>query len=213
MVNKIYTLELNTSRDGENEYDATMVPFNESDKVCYYFSNPKIYPFNLLPKIMYFEANFNYIPEIDIPFTNTSITIMSKNTLRIFEKFDNTILTVPIVMIDDTWVGDKFDIKGNINPDIPTNIDYVAIRLSEHKSYFDYEHSYYRPLRSNPSLPGRIKKLVLKEPDNGFPNLFRIEEKASLFFISDNVKTALEDAGIKGCFFEEVEVSLRNKYV
>jgi hypothetical protein len=47
----------------------------------------------------------------------------------------------------------------------------------------------------------------LKEPLGGFSALFRVDVISSSLFISQSAKEALEAAGIKGCVFEEVEVS------
>ena len=59
-------------------------------------------------------------------------------------------------------------------------------------------------------MPGRITKLVLKEPKEGFPEIFRIREKASELFVLEIFKNKIEESSIKGCFFEEVEVAYGN---
>jgi hypothetical protein len=86
------------------------------------------------------------------------------------------------------------------------NEDYVSLQLLEHVDGIDHERSEFRP-RLNSDLPPYISNLVLKEPVNGFPPIFRLNrigEDGSLF-ISPTAKEALEEAGIKGLDFTEYE--------
>lgn len=56
-------------------------------------------------------------------------------------------------------------------------------------------------------FPTLVSKYVFKEPKDGFPPLFRVFEKPSSIFISEEAKKVLEANNIKGCIFEEVEVT------
>jgi len=208
MSKKVYKLDWDYGHSGDTERDAFHISFKGDDKVMYYFSSPEIYGSELLPSEILFQANFRLIPSYDYPLTDLQIPIISRQMYDVLKRIGLTDhLVVPVIMIDDSYLGDRFQSEGFLSPDVPTNNDYLALRLSSLQSYFDSEKSDYRPLRSNPKAPGRIKKLVLKEPLGGFSALFRVDVISSSLFISQSAKEALEAAGIKGCVFEEVEVS------
>lgn len=87
------------------------------------------------------------------------------------------------------------------------NENYISLQLLEHIDGIDYEQTEFTP-RLNSNLPPYITNLVLKEPVDGFPPIFRLKseggEDGSLF-ISSTAKKALEEAGIKGLDFTEYE--------
>jgi hypothetical protein len=93
-----------------------------------------------------------------------------------------------------------------IEPGGEFNEDYVGLQLLEHIDVIDYEHSEFRP-RINPDRIPHITNLVLKEPVNGFPPIFRLNraDKRSTLYVSPAAKVALEEAGIKGLGFTEYE--------
>lgn len=94
-----------------------------------------------------------------------------------------------------------------IEPGGEFNEDYVGLQLLEHVDGIDYEHSEFRP-RQNPNLPPYITNLILKEPIDGFPPIFRLESEGGeevYLFVSPVAKEALEEAGIKGLRFTEYE--------
>ena len=72
---------------------------------------------------------------------------------------------------------------------------------------FDYENSDFKPLRSNPNMPGVIKRLILRRPNNGFPPIFKIIEKSSDLFLSEEAKDSLLENDIKGCVFTPIDVN------
>jgi hypothetical protein len=86
------------------------------------------------------------------------------------------------------------------------NEDYVGLQLLEHIDVIDYEHSEFKP-RRNPNRIPYITNLVLKEPVNGFPPVFRLNraDETSSLYVSPAAKEALEEAGIKGLRFTEHE--------
>lgn len=205
---KIFKLALDTYRDSDPAYDAVMIPDEGSEKFRYYFSNPNLYGLECLPTIIYFLANFKYIPSIDVPFTDSGLFIISEKFINLlYEYVFLDFSAVPVVMIDDTFLDDKFDSERELLKDVPSIDSYFAVRLGKLKSYFDFENSEFRPMRSNPKIPGRIKNLVLKEPEEGFPSLFRTIEASSTIFITSELKSLLEENKIQGCKFEEVEVT------
>ena len=94
--------------------------------------------------------------------------------------------------------------EGNITPLAGEfNEDYVSLQLLEHVDGIDYERSEFRP-RLNPNRPPYITNLVLKEPIDGFPPIFRLKSEGGeevYLFVSPTAKEALEEAGIKGLDF------------
>ncbi len=101
----------------------------------------------------------------------------------------------------------RHDYKGPaIEPGGEFNQDYVGLQLLEHVDGIDHEHSEFRP-RMNPKRQPQITNLVLKEPSNGFPPIFRLNraDESSTLFVSPAAKAALEAAGIKGLGFTEYE--------
>ncbi len=204
----VYKLDWDYNHSGDTERDAFHIPFKDDDKVMHYFASPEIYGKELLPTEILFQANFNLVPAYDYPLTDLQIPVL---TTRMYDILSGLGLgehnIIPVIMIDDTYLGERFLPDGSLSPNTPVNKDYVALRLGSLRDYFDREKSDYRPLRSNPNAPGRIKKLVLKEPISGFPSVFRVDVISSSLFVSEKAKNALETAGIKGCVFEEVEVS------
>lgn len=83
------------------------------------------------------------------------------------------------------------------------NEDYVGLQLLDHADVIDYEHTQFRP-RLNTNLPPYITRLVLKEPVEGFPPIFRMKSEGGEevdLFVSSMAKEALEEAGIKGIEF------------
>jgi hypothetical protein len=211
-VKKVYKVNWDFEHSGDMERDAFHISFPDDDKIMYFFSSPEMYSEDLLPKEILFQANFNLIPNYDYPLTDLQIPILSVrmlNTLEEIRCFDY--YAVPVIMIDDTYMEERFNEDGNLNIKVPTNKDYVAVRLSNLLDSFDYENSDFRALRSNPKAPGRIKKLVLKEPKLGFPPMFRVNVISSTLFVSEEAKIALEQNKIKGCVFEEVEITPFNQ--
>jgi hypothetical protein len=94
-----------------------------------------------------------------------------------------------------------------IEPGGEFNEDYVSLQLLEHTDGIDYEQSEFRP-RLNPNRPPQITNLILKEPIDGFPPIFRLKSEGGeevYLFVSPTAKAALEEAGIKGLGFTEYE--------
>lgn len=208
-MSKVFRLDFDYNHSGDGERDAFHVPFDEEQNISVYMIDTKLYESNLLPEKIYFQANFNLIPEYDYPLTDINIPIMSKNMLNIVQKIgDFNFELVPIIMIDDTYLGERFDNDNNLISTVPINDDYIAVRLTDGLyDYLDMDNSVYRPSRVNPNIPSRVRKVVLKEPQNGFPPIFRVKYTPSSLFLSNAAKEALEKANVKGCVFVPVETS------
>ena len=155
------------------------------------------------------QGNFNVIPQnTDYPIVDIAIPLMSKKMILLIEQGSHVQLNkVDATIIDDTFLGEIFDNIGNLNSGIRKNNEYQFVQVLEYLHVFDYDNSVFKPLRSNPEKIGIINKLVLKEPVQGFPSIFRIAEKSSMLFVSDSTKKILESNGIKGCIFNEILVN------
>lgn len=207
-MTRIFKLKLDTQRTGDPEYDAVQINLKEFNNVPFYFLDPNTYSIDRIPKLLYYDANFEYIPKYDFPFTDSGIFTVSKKVKEVLYQFvEFKFYEVPVVMLDNTFLEKRFDDEGTLNQSITVNLDYVALRFPELKSYFDFDKSIYRIPSYNPNGVRGIKKMVLKEPKNGFPIIFRTKESASTVFVSEELKNELENVNVKGCVFEEVEVS------
>lgn len=212
-MSKIFKIKLDTSRNTDPDFDAVLITFKDSNKQRYYFSNPNLYDTNLLAERLCFDANFSHVPEFDFPFTDSGIFIISKKVKKIFNKFINfNFYEVPVIMFDDTCLENRFLINGTINDSIPINQDYVALRFPKLVSYLDFENSVYIRPEDKVKRNGRgLKKIVLKEPQEGFPAIFRTIEKSTLIIVREDLKISLEAHNVKGCFFEEVHFTSNSK--
>jgi hypothetical protein len=82
------------------------------------------------------------------------------------------------------------------------NKDYVVLQLLESIDAIDFENSEYEEPIAGSLLSPRINRLVLREPTNGFPPIFRLaKEHTDYLYVSQTAKQALEEAGIKGIRF------------
>lgn len=208
-MSKVFKIDFDYNHSGDSGRDAFHVPFAEEQNISVYMIDTEMYESSLLPEKIYFQANFNLIPEYDYPLTDLNIPVMSKKMLGITQTIgDFNFEIVPITMIDDTYLDKRFDSNNNLLASVPKNEDYVAVRLTDGLySFLDMDKSEYRPSRVNPNIPSRVRKIVLKEPENGFPPLFRVKYTPSTLFVSKETKEALEATNIKGCVFEPVETS------
>jgi hypothetical protein len=83
--------------------------------------------------------------------------------------------------------------------------DFIILQLLEHFDGLDRDRTEYRSTfyESNPESE-RIDftgEMVLKEPPNGFPPIFRVKEDGVSLYVSAAAKEALEKAGIQGLDF------------
>jgi hypothetical protein len=86
------------------------------------------------------------------------------------------------------------------------NHDYIILHLLELSDVFDMERSEYNTERgvADPEmvLLTDVQTVVLKEPEGGFPPIFRVKEYELRWYVSAKAKQALEDAGIQGLDFD-----------
>jgi hypothetical protein len=203
---KIYKLKQDFEHSGDSEKDAFHIPFEHSDKASVIFLNKKY--ISKLPERIYFESNFNLIPKYDYPLTDLRIPIMSDKLIQLVKSIGKPpIIEVPVVMLDDTYLKPKFDNNGELKADVNFVDSYKAIMLTERYDCFDKKKSDFEPSELNPSKPGYINKLVIKSSDQVLPPIFRINESPSTLLVTEILKDKIQDVGIRGCVFEEVETS------
>ena len=83
MMDKAFILSHNNEHSGDSERDAFLLGKEDSVQLPHYFLDCSTYPTSILPKQLYFEANFNLIPEYDYPYTDLRIPILSKKMLSV----------------------------------------------------------------------------------------------------------------------------------
>jgi len=201
----VFKLAKDHYHSGDPEFDAFHIPF----------PNSNMFPINMLsindfdyPEMIYLQANFDLIPLYDYPLTDLSIHVMSNKMIELIKSVKEfSHKTIPVTMIDFTFLENLFDEAGLINNKAKTNKDYYAVQLKDYaENVLDLQNSKYRMSRVYPGEISFISKIVLKEPDNGFPSIFKIKGIADTF-ISHETKRILEMNNIKGCVFTPVEVS------
>lgn len=202
-MEKVYKLNWDTSHLHDSEYDAYHLTFEGDMLIGANMISTRLFE---MPSRIFFRGNFNVIPAIDYPITSLTIQILSNKMIEILNSVGHfKYRSIPVSFIDDTHKGLFLDENSRVLPHIRANHDYKAVQLLECTDVFDYEKSHYE---EDFLLPvGHISKLVLKEPVTGFPSIFKIEQTLSTVFVSEKSKMNLLNNGIKGCVFEDVEVS------
>jgi hypothetical protein len=94
----------------------------------------------------------------------------------------------------------------DLSPEV-CNRDYVILQLLETVDAVDVEYSKFEEVDLDDSDPPEVTQLILREPKNGFPPIFRLansdEFSTSYFrlYLSLAAKEVLENAAIKGIRF------------
>jgi hypothetical protein len=146
------------------------------------------------------------LQEIEYPCCkHGSWPIMSKRMLEVLLSVrDFPHQAIPIDIKDATQVADVERGIGLKDSGIH-NHNFVIVQLLEKLDIFDWEQSVYEPSKISSYGVGKVKKMVLKEPETGFPPLFRVATKATRLYVSAAARTALEAAGIGGVEFNNLE--------
>ncbi len=159
-----------------------------------------------LPNPVIFDAVGAAIQNIDYPYMDTAWPIMSKRML------DTLLLTgdfryraYSVLMVDCEQIYDEA-LGRDANSGIEFH-DFSAIHVLENLDIFDWENSVYERSTKKPDSLRSCEKIVLKEPMQGFPPLFRITTVPlrTDLFISAEARSALEVANIKGVTFRYLE--------
>lgn len=204
---KVYELNWERSHLVDENEDCSVVVFEGLEDFRFQLGGIQKYSSN--SKII-LQGNFNIIPDkTDFPVVDLGVPLISSKMLSILEEDRQTVFhKVDAIIVDDTYLESLFDEKGHLIESVPKNIDYKFFQILNYTDAFDKTHSSFKPMRSNPEKIGIINKLVLREPKNGFPAIFRIEEKPSMLFINEATKNKFEHNKIKGCSFKEIDTTL-----
>lgn len=190
-----YILKNDFSHVDDTEIDAVSIS-NRDAKYLDLKILDKIY-FDV-PNPMYFDVNFELIGKVDYLVNDLGWPILSKKMYNIILEagsFEHRV--IPVTLVDDTNLEERFDGMGNFNNNIRTNTEYIALQLQDFPDLFDYENSDYDSDDLFPDEIGYVRKLVLKENDSA-PSVFRLREKKTLIFITEDTKKSLEMNNIKG---------------
>jgi hypothetical protein len=159
-----------------------------------------------LPERIEFDAVFDAIQSSDYPINNIDWNIMSQKMLNtLLSVGDFQYKAIPIVMVDCEVVMVDDEAIGRSNRSEKEDHRFIAVQLLEHLDIFDWENSVYEPDPTITDLVDSIDKLVLKQPQDGFPPIFRLSVYPYVLFVSGKARMALEQVGIRGVVFEEIE--------
>jgi hypothetical protein len=135
---------------------------------------------------------------IDYPYLPSarSWPIMSRRMLDVLlsvESFSHQVIPVIFTHID------------GLVPSGEERHDFIILQLLEHFDGLDRDRTEYSNTfdESDPELEiiDFTGEMVLKEPSNGFPPIFRVKEDGVSLYVSAAAKEALEKAGIQGLDF------------
>ncbi len=210
-VHRVYEISRNFDdrehyKEGERgQWDAYLIEFPGSDEVRFWNAQPLN-----LPEPVEFDAQTDVLGSIDYLTTVPTWPVMSRRMLDVLlsvREFPHQV--VPLLMHETPLLSEEVEMEGR--PYIRTgkvNHDYVAVQLLEHLDVFDWEQSIYE---LDPDLPGELdgspKKMVLKEPADGFPPVFRTKPLEARLYISAEGRAALEAAEIQGLRFSQLRGS------
>jgi hypothetical protein len=152
-----------------------------------------------MPERVRFEGIEDLLRQTDYPYTRPSWPVMSKRMLEVLLSVRNfPCQAIPITIKDDQMLPDEQ--TGNWIRSGIENHNYVLIQLLEHLDVLDKENSTY-------SDTGIIRGITLREPEAGYPPIFRVSGDRVPLYVSAEAKTALEAADIKGVQFSTYQLS------
>ncbi len=145
------------------------------------------------------QIDYPYIPNVRF------WPIMSRRMLDVLlsiRSFSHQIIPVVFTHIDAFLPNDGERQKASL---LIRNHDFVILQLLEHFGGLDRDRTEHTSTfdESDPEFE-RVDitgEMILKEPPNGFPPIFRVKEDGVLLYVSAEAKKALEKAGIQGLSF------------
>jgi hypothetical protein len=193
-----FVLEWDVSNLGDEDYFAYLVRFPGSENTVGFGLTRKYE----LPARIYFTGNLAKLKSIDYPYNDVNWPLMSQQMRTVLQaagKFQCR--EIPVVMLDDTVPKSELFPAGG-EPDAKYALEgFAAIQLLQHLDAFDWDRSEFTRSEDAPTFVTRIRKLVLKPVDGGYPPLFRLSACPTLLFVSAEVRSALEREHISGVEF------------
>jgi hypothetical protein len=187
-------------KDTSREYDAYVVEWPEYREYGLKFCHPR--NFDYPAHEVEFHGYESSLSDTDYPYENVAWPIMSKqmlNTLLAVREFPYRAWNVPFVGFADN--APEGLLREGLRGGVRHDNEFVAVQLLEHLDIFDWENSVYEMHPIFPEEVDRIRKLVLKVPEEGLPPIFRLKVDPALLYVSPEGRTALEAAKIKGIRF------------
>jgi hypothetical protein len=164
-----------------------------------------------MPSNVSFIGLKSWLPPTDFPYIDqvrVSWPIMSRKMIEVLLSvgdFPHQVIPVIFKAEDEDFAARFCD-----GPPPILNHDYAILQLLKISNFLDLEKSEYENVAyidgSGTFIHAR-GKIVLKEPKEGFPPIFRVEGCRTYLYISGAAKEALEKAGIQGVDFDRVEYS------
>ncbi len=185
--------------DTSREYDAYIVEWPEYREYGLKFTDPD--DFDYPNHGVEFHGYESSLSDTDYPYENVAWPIMSKrmlSTLLAVRAFPHRTWDVPFVGFPDN--APELMLREGLRGGVRHN-EFVAIQLLEQLDLFDWENSVYEMDSMFPDEISRIRKLVLKVPDEGLPPIFRLKVGSVILYVSPEGRAALEAANIKGVRF------------
>jgi hypothetical protein len=186
--------------DTSREYDAYIVEWPEYREYGLKFCHPR--DFEYPSHGVEFHGYESSLSDTDYPYNDVGWPIMSKrmlNTLLSVKEFPHRTWDVPFVGFPDN--APVMMLEEGLRGGVRHDNEFVAVQLLEHLNIFDWENSEYKMHRIFPDEISRIRKLVLKVPEEGLPPIFRLKVDPVFLYVSPEGRAALETANIKGVRF------------
>jgi hypothetical protein len=170
--------------------DADLVEGPEWDNAKSMFWKPE--PIQTQTPLVFSDGMDVILQTTDYPYVAPTIPVMSKRMLEaLLSVGDFPHQAIPVVI--------KSRLSSNLVYD-----NFVAVQLLEHLDVFDWDNSVYEMNSVLPEYIGNVDRLVLKEPSEGLPPIFRIQDYETLLYVSARARAALEQADIKGVEFRNL---------
>jgi hypothetical protein len=202
------------------EWDADLVKFPDWDYLKIEFWKPQ--PITALPELITFDAALCFTEMVDFVYNDAHWPIVSKPMLTALQSIGAFFhQVIPLIIADDSLRYDEH-LKQDVRSDIKS-YNYLALQLLEHLDIFDWDNSDYQLLDGDnstvpPVAPNRLfklSKLVLKQPDTGYPPIFRITALPRHLFVSAQAKAQLEAHNIQGIRFvplDDIELDYEDRF-
>jgi hypothetical protein len=186
--------------DTSRERDAYIVQWPEFLDYTLKFMDPD--DFDYPNHGVEFHGYESSLSDTDYPYNNVRWPIMSKrmlHTLLAVREFPYRTWDVPFVGFPDN--APVMMLEKGLSGGVRHDDEFVAVQLLEQLDIFDWENSIYKMHSIFPEEVDRIRKLVLKVPEEGLPPIFRLRVDPVLLYVSPEGRKALEAAKIKGIHF------------
>jgi hypothetical protein len=143
--------------------------------------------------------DYPYIPDIEF------WPIISRRMLDVLlsiRSFSHQVIPIVSTHIDGFFPNDEERRKASL---LIRNHNFIILQLLEHFDGLDRDRTEHTSTfdESDPDLEliDITGEMVLKEPPNGFPPIFRVKERETYLYVSAEAKEALEKADIQGLSF------------